>query len=104
MKIFSFNITERMYEDIFSKKMASDFFDGLTFIGGNTFRIEMAESGWKTDRAGKSVPIYEREEVLTSILEHYGCNWQEDEDQTVDGGIRRPGVKKPRLNVPQVSW
>lgn len=104
MKTFSFNITEKMYEDIFSKKMLPDFFEGLNFVGGNTFRVSMTESGWETNKAGKSVPIYEGEEVLTSILERYGCNWQEDEDQTVDGDGGRPGIKKPRAYVSEVSW
>lgn len=97
-------MTERMYEDIFSKRMDQEFFEGLRFVGGNTFRIDLQVIGNVVSKGGKTLSVYEGEEVLTSILERYGCNWQEDEDQTVDGDSRRPGRKKSRTNVSDLSW
>jgi hypothetical protein len=99
MKTFSFNITERMYEDIFSKKMPSHFFDGLKFVGGNSFNIEISEYDMKTNDEGKSVPVYEREDMLTSILERYGCAWQEYEDTIIDRGSKGLRNKKSGTDV-----
>lgn len=97
-------MTEKMYSDIFSKKMPPTFFENLVFVGGNTFQIRLSESGTFRDIAGKNVPIYEKEEELINIMERYGCCWQDDEDLSSDRDSRRSSRKKFRLDVPQNSW
>ena len=100
-------MTEKMYSDIFSKKMPPEFFEGLNFVGGNSFRIDLELTGQNRDKVGKSVPFYEKEERLVFILERYGCAWQEDadeEDKTSNGNSGGLGDKKSRTNVSQIPW
>lgn len=89
MKTFFFNITEKMYGDIFENKVPSFFFDGLNFIGGNSFRIDIEDISSIRKFGGKKIngkmigekerKIYQNEEEIADFLEKYGCAYQEQE-------------------------
>ncbi len=90
MKTFSFNITEKMYKDIFEKRIPSFFFDGLNFVGGNVFRIDLENVSTIRKFGGRKVngkmtgekekKVYQNEEEVADLLEKYGCAYQEQED------------------------
>jgi len=90
MKTFLFNITEKMYEDIFEKRIPDFFFEGLRYIGGNNFHIELdtvsrIEKYGGIKRDGKIIKqrerkIYHNEAEVMDLLEKYGCAYQEQED------------------------
>ena len=69
MKSFYFHMTEKMYEDIFEKKMPAVFFEGLKSVG-NGFKIDVLEGS-------------EEEEAIKTILERYGCACDEEVDEEI---------------------
>lgn len=98
-------MTQKMYEDIFSKRMPVEFFEHLRFVAGETFILSIEKTGDVLGKGGKVEAVYEGEEVLTSILERYGCNWQEEiDDQVTNRNGRGSRFKKSWTNVQKETW